>query len=257
MNLEDNSVGLRVHFAPQGFEVQRIVAPARALRAEVVILFTKSRTDDAAQQLSKVIRDLQKMRIQSHVLECEIWDAAAVVDEVGNIVSQAPQHSYFFNVSTGPKTAAIAGTISSMFWPIRAYYQDVDHTGRVLFGKEDFPLKGAAKFHPTFSTPPMDPTIAKSLDQIVRTNKPMSKRQLIACLKSIGAIHPRVEGGITPQAEHAQADVILNKLRAWGFIHVSGRGVGMRIQATEMGRGGVRMFRHALRSRPIPSALQT
>lgn len=254
---EPARVGLRVHFAGQGFEVQRIVGPAESLRAEVVVLFTKTRTDDAAPQLRQVIHDLHAARIQTHVIECEIWEPSAVVDEVGNIFGQARQHTYYFNVSTGPKTAGMAGTIAAMFWPIHAYYQHVNHKAKTVAGKEDYPLVGRPKLQPTFSTPPMEAPVAQTLDQIVHSGKPLSKRDLIAKMKALGAIHPRVNGKISPQAEHGQADVVLAKLTGWGFVKVDGRGKSMRIYPTEEGKDGARMFRHLLQPRPLPQLLQT
>jgi len=148
-------VRLRVHIAAVGFQIRRVVEPARDLRADAMVLLTHSPTDRLRYELEKIKEHLESStpRIRTHVVACDIWDPAAVVDEIGAIVSAAPQHEYFFNVSSGAKTACIAGTIAGMFWDVKPYYVAVDYDGKTAFGEEDYPVRGSPQFVPTFGIP--------------------------------------------------------------------------------------------------------
>lgn len=247
-------VRLRVHFVPVGFEVDRAVEPLKALRADAAILITFSRTDRVSASLKAIVERLEKSRIPSHVVECNVWDVAVVATEVGSIVAGARHHEYFFNVSTGPKTACIAGTIAGMFWPIKLYYAPVDYSAKTRLNKQDYPFRPPVSFIPTFETPPLDRTVVTTLEHIVEAG-PISKGALISRLKSLGAIGPRQRPSVTPQALHAQTDAILRRLDSWGFVEIEGRGKAMRVRATEMGRAGAKMFHHVLYPRPPPELL--
>jgi hypothetical protein len=254
---ETHRVRLRVHFAPMGFEVQRVVVPAKVLRADVVVLFTLNRADNARRALELAIADLKTERILHHVVECNIWDPPAVVNEVGSIVTASPHHEYFFNVSTGAKTACIGGTIAGMFWRVQPYYQAVDYGSKPIAGKEDYPVKGPPVFVPTFETPMLDRGTVGTLEFIVNEKAPTSKKELMNHLKESSTIRPRTKPQVTAQALHAQTDVILRRLDSWGFLRIEGRGKRMLIQATEKGRGGARMFHHMLFPQPEPTVLKT
>jgi hypothetical protein len=240
-----------------GFEVQRVVVPARTLRADVVVLLTKSREDHARDPLKCALRELARARIRHHVVECDIWDPPTVVNEVGGIVTVAPQHEYFFNVSTGAKTACIGGTIAAMFWPMRPYYQPVDYSAKPLAGKDDYPTKDRVQFVPTFETPRLDMVTVETLAFLVRLGRSISKRELMAHMREVESIRPRTKAQVTPQALHAQADVILRRLESWGFLDITGRGRKMLLRVTEMGSGGERMFRHLLHPPICPAILRT
>jgi hypothetical protein len=96
----------------------------------------------------------------------------------------------------------------------------------------------------------------ETLTFLIEQTRPVSKRDLMIHMRGAETIHPRIKPLVSPQALHAQADIVLRRLSSWGFVEISGRGRGMRIRATEMGRGGARMFRHVLRPREAPVLLQ-
>jgi hypothetical protein len=195
--------------------------------------------------------------MQAEVLECDIWDPSTVVDEVGNLLVAARDHEYFFNVSTGARTAGVGGTIASMFWPIRPYYQPVAYVDSSVVSEVDAPVTGRPFFIPTFEAPSLDVGAVDTLRFLVDQPNPVSKWQLMAHMRDAQTIFPRGKSSVSPQAFHAQTNVILRHLIAWGFVEKGGQGRRTRIQATEMGRGGARMFRHMIEPRPAPDILRT
>ena len=250
------TVRLRVHLVPVGYDVARVVSPAKFLRADAVILFTEKYDRRAGSPLRRSVRNLTSGHIECAVLECDIWDPSSVVDEVGNLITGAPQHEYFFNVSTGARTAGVGGTIASMFWPIRPYYQPVAYVDSSVVSEVDAPVTGSPFFIPTFEAPVLGAAAVETLRHLASQPAPLSKRQLMAHMRAAGTIFARTTSPVSPQAFHAQTDVILRHLVAWGFVQTEGQGKRKRIHVTEMGRGGARMFRHVIEPRPVPAVLR-
>ncbi len=247
--MESSAVRLRVHFAPVGFEVVRVTKPMKALRADVALLLTYSLTDRARFHLDKILKLLKAEGIQTHVIQCDIGSTSEVVNEVGSIVTAAPQHEYCFNVSTGAKTACIAGTIAGMFWRVKPYYMAVDYDGKPVHFEDDFPVTGLPQFIPTFEIPLLDKSAVAALDVIASKPTPVSKSVLLSRLKELNVVAPRQKEAVTPQALQGQTDSILRKLEAWGFVDLLGRGKSLRIQLTDKGIEGRKMFLHMLTPR--------
>lgn len=241
--------------APIGFEVVRVADPIISMRADVALLFTVSETDKAQHYLAKIRGILKDADIESHVVACDVTEPAVVLDEIGAIVSGAPRHEYFFNASTGAKTACIAGILAGMLWPVQPYHVPVDYEKDPVHLPRDHPVKGPATFIPTFHVPPLERNAVKALDVMARHVDPIPKALLIKELKAVGVLAPRQGEKVTPQAFQAQANGILHRLEQWGFVEISGRGSQFRIQTTEKGRAGARMFRHVLVRRTPPSLL--
>ena len=240
---------MRVHLAPIGFEVMRVFDPIISLRADIALLLTYSKTDRARFYVEKIKALLDENRVKSMIIECNIWSTSEVVNEVGSIVNSSPQHEYFFNVSTGPRTASIAGTISGMFWQVRPYYVSVNDLEKPVHSESDFPVARPPQFIPTFEIPLLEKSAISALEYLAITNGPVSKGDLLSYLKEKSIIGPRQKSTVSPQALHGQLDSLLQKLSAWGSIEQLGRGKQMRIGITENGIEGRKMFFHMLNPR--------
>jgi hypothetical protein len=184
-------------------------------------------------------------------VECDIWRVSAVVNVVGAVVKSAPNHEYFFNVSTGAKTACIGGTIGAMLWGVTPYYQALDYAGRADELKEEFSTKGEPQLIPTFEARGLEASDLKALEAISRGGGSTAKRGLLDDLKSEGLIGPKREGTGSQQAYYGQLKSILDRLETWGFIEIRGKGKRALIVLTQAGKEGATMFRHE--SHSIPS----
>lgn len=240
------SVRLRIHLAPISSEVLRVVEPMKRLRADIAILLAYSQTDRTRFTLDKIVQQLNEYRIQTKVIECDIFDMSQVVNQIGSIVTAAPLHDYFCNVSTGPRTASIAGVIAGMFWHVRPYFVFVNDQAKPVHFENDFPIVGEPRFIPTFEVSALDQSAVAALECLTGSVGPMSKRQLLGELKRGGFVGPRQKEQVSPQALYGQLDVILRKLESWGFIESRGRGKGMHIAITDKGIEGRKMFFHVL-----------
>lgn len=240
--------------APIGYEVVRVTDPIISLRADAALLFTVSETDRAREYLKKIRAILADADIESQVIACDVTDPATVLDQIGSIVAGAPRHEYFFNASTGAKTACIAGILAGMLWPVQPYHVPVDYDKPVVHLPRDHPVKGPPSFIPTFQVPPLEQNAVKALDLLARQAGPIAKSFLIKELRMQGVLAPRRGEKVTPQAFQAQANTVLHRLEEWGFVDLRGRGNQFRIHVTDKGHAGARMFKHML-SKPTPPSL--
>lgn len=245
--MENSGVRLRVHFIPVGTEIQRVVEPLKVLHADVALLLTSGSTDRARYLLPKIEEKLKKSSILSEEINCNVLDPSEVVNEVGNIVTSAPRHEYFFNVSTGTRNAAIAGIMAGMFWQVIPYYVPVDDQMKGIDSEQDYPVNGPPSFIPTFDVPILEKPALRALEFIASKNRPCQKKEVLTYLSESGVIGPRLKTSVSPQALHGQLDSILDKLNIWGFIEQTNRGKKMSIGITRKGIEGMKMFFHMLK----------
>jgi uncharacterized protein DUF6293 len=244
-------VRLRVHFAVVGSEVLRVAEPMKILDADVGLLLTLSKTDRSGLNAEKIKHEL-KNQIKIEVMECSSFDTSVIVDEIGSVVTAYPHHEYMFNVSTGPRTASIAGVIGGMFWRLQPYYIAINDQAKPVHGEGDFPVSGAPKFIPTFQIPVLDQGAVQALEFIAGAGQPIAKHTLIAHMVKIGQMGPRQRKEVTSQALYGQVDSILDRLYSWGFVEREGHGKQARITVTESGIEGRKMFFHMLNPRKKP-----
>lgn len=111
----------RVHVAPQGFERDRIVEPARRLKADSLVLLNWG---GGAQPdfFENVIEDLEESGIDTDVRSCEIYDMYEVIRVVTTVVQEHKDDQVYVNISTGTKISAIGGMIACMVTDAVPYY---------------------------------------------------------------------------------------------------------------------------------------
>ncbi|OLC33199.1 MAG: hypothetical protein AUH84_07345 [Thaumarchaeota archaeon 13_1_40CM_4_38_7] len=256
MLMGPTTVRFRVHIAPVGREVIRVVKPMITLKADVAILLTLSKTDQSGLSAQIIRKELEKEHIPTTIIECNISDSSEIVNEVGSIVSAYPHHEYMYNVSTGARAASIAGVIAGMFWGVRPYHIGINEMAKPVHGEGDLPTVGSPQFVPTFQIPRLDQAAIEALEFIASTKEPISKNLLITELKKTGKVGPRQSKSVTPQALYGQLDSILYKLETWGFVELIGHGKSARVSITETGIEGRKMFFHMLKPRSPLSMLE-
>src|ERR1043165_3961407 len=119
---------LRVHIAPVGFEVDRIVLPASNMRANRVWLIIHSDSiDDAGQPFSKLISErLEKDQIEFKMEYADRTDLFDTLRVLRSIVLKEKNNAILVNVSVGSKIQAIASMMACMMFKdlamIKPYY---------------------------------------------------------------------------------------------------------------------------------------
>lgn len=109
---------LRVHIAPVGFEVDRIVLPASNMRADRVWLIIHSDSiDDGGTPFSKLISErLEKDQIEFKMEYADRTDLFDTLRVLRSIVLKEKNNAILVNVSVGSKIQAIASMMACMMF---------------------------------------------------------------------------------------------------------------------------------------------
>ena len=81
----ESMLNLRVHIAPVGFEIDRVVVPAAKMKADLVYLVVDRNiaTDKSTKFQTEIIKQLKKKKIKSKVVHAnrlQLFDIIRVVD---------------------------------------------------------------------------------------------------------------------------------------------------------------------------------
>ena len=116
-----NNLKLRVHIAPVGFEIDRIVIPAKTMRADNVCLIADSNrsADKARPFLEKVRKTLEKRNIEVVEESADRYKLFDIVRVVKEIIIKNKQHDIYLNVASGSKIHAVGVMMATMIFDDR------------------------------------------------------------------------------------------------------------------------------------------
>ena len=100
----------RIHIAPVGFEVDRIVEPAVEYKADKVYLLVhdNNEEDKASPYIERVIEELEKNKIKSEKVLANWRDVESITKAARKLINDLNEDEIFINISSGSKIHAIA-----------------------------------------------------------------------------------------------------------------------------------------------------
>src|SRR5207249_10287047 len=100
-----NITNLRVHIAPVRFEVDRIVIPAKNMKADKVWLLIHNNPDEdkAIRYVEEIRKHLKKAKIQIETERLNRLELFMVLKSVKEIVEKEKDNDIYINVSSGSK----------------------------------------------------------------------------------------------------------------------------------------------------------
>jgi Family of unknown function (DUF6293) len=146
-NIDHGLEMLRIHIAPIGFEVDRIVLPAIAMKSDRVWLIIH---DDSKDSLGKsfsnsITEDLGKHKIEYQFETADRADLFDTLRALKTIISKEKKNAIFINVSTGSKIQAIACMMACMMFKdevnIKPYYVEPEKYATTPREQETIGLK--------------------------------------------------------------------------------------------------------------------
>jgi hypothetical protein len=124
-SLLGQAVPRRVHVAPVGFEVDRIVEPVLRMEGEAVVLLAQLAEKDKGKHfLDRVEGKLRRGGVKIEVIHRDIHDLYALTKTFAGVFRSHKHDSIFLNVSSGSKIEAIAAVLATML--VRG--EDIDVT---------------------------------------------------------------------------------------------------------------------------------
>jgi len=114
----ENITRLRVHVAPVGYEIDRIVIPAKEMKADMVYLLVhdKPNEDKALPFIDKISTRLKKEKIKVTKEYHDRLNLFDIIKSVRQIIEKEIENDVYINLATGSKIQAIASMMACMMF---------------------------------------------------------------------------------------------------------------------------------------------
>jgi len=232
---------LRVHIAPVGYEIDRIVLPAKKLRADKVILLVHENPseDKATKFYQKISEQLEKLNIEVTIEYHNRSALFAIIKAVKRIIEQESGNIVSVNLASGSKVQAIGCMMASMM------FNDNDNVNPFYVeAKEYLGFSGKAmskgikeiEYVPTYEIQKPEERHIQALKIIVENNGKISKKDMAKKVIEQKLIVVNAEN--ESQATFASLDknIISVLENQWGFVKVNKVGRTRWIEITEEGK---------------------
>lgn len=109
------NVPRRVHVAPVGFEVDRVVKPILEMSGEAAVLFAQLKDRDRGGLfLRRVTKNLENRGVAVDVVREDIYDLYRCTHRIAQVFRERRGDNLFVNVSSGSKIQAFSGFLATM-----------------------------------------------------------------------------------------------------------------------------------------------
>lgn len=240
---------LRVHIAPVGFEVDRIVLPAIEMKADKVwLLVHDNPNDDRAKSFENEIkRQFKKSKISVEEIQTNRKDIFKILQSVKEIIKKEQQNDIYVNSSSGSKIQAIACMMACMMFNennnLTPYYAEPE---KYPVGKEkqqSIGLKNILEL-PRYQIFIPKQELIQALRIIKENNGRISKKEMarIAEQEKIIIVNAREEN--FEQARFASLDknIIQPLVDEWHFVEIEKIGRTRWIKLTTEGNNAIKFL---------------
>lgn len=251
------SYARRVHIAPVGFEIDRVVEPLIRMEADKVYLFAE-KTENAEKLQHFIDEIIKRLEKESIKYEQRGWELPKIelyttLREYRRIIDEEKDNNIFINVSTGSKIHAIAGMISSMIFKqdeleIMPYYVIPEKYAESPSANEQYTtgckeIKTLPNYH--IEKPPNE--IMEVLAIIAKIKeKVITKKILIEALEE-DHIPLTATADKNSKNDAGKYNALRRKylepLEKWKYIKIDDKSKRPRIEITEEGRNALMFLR--------------
>ncbi len=187
MHTEDtvmpNLANLRVHIAPVGFEIDRIVIPAKKMKADKVwlLIHDNPSEDKAGPFIEKIIKQLKKEKIKVVIESHNRLDLFKIIKSIKEIVIKEEGNNIFVNLASGSKIQAIASMMACMMFndkkSIKPFYAEAESYPGFEGKQISYGVKNLMEI-PTYDIHTPKPELVKALQIIIKQNGRLRKKDM-------------------------------------------------------------------------------
>lgn len=234
---------LRIHIAPVGYEVDRIVLPEIQERADKVwlLLHENKSEDKAGPFITKITKLLEKKRIEVVTQYHDRRDLFKIIKAVKDIIEKEKQNDLYVNLASGSKIQAIGTMMACMMFNdaqnIHPFYVEAkNYPG--FEGKE--PISSGIKDIqdvPPYAIKTPDQKLIQALDIIKKHKGRLTKKEMAELAEKNNIITVNAQEENQSQARFASLDknIIQPLEEQWKFIEVEKIGRNRWIKLTQDG----------------------
>jgi len=241
-----NMANLRVHIAPVGFEIDRIVIPAKQMKADKVwlLIHDSPSEDKAIQYLQKIEKGLKKEKIQVQKELVNRLDLFKIIKTVKEIIEKENKNDIYVNVASGSKIHAIACMMACMTFSdrknIKPFYAEAEHYSAFRGEQQSSGVKRLLPL-PAYEIHIPKPELVKAL-KIIKDNKgKITKKEMARLAEENGLVVVKARDENFEQARFASLDknIIQPLVEQWKFVEVEKIGRTRWIRITQDGLNAV------------------
>jgi len=233
----------RVHIAPLGFEIDRIMLPLKETKADKLWLLIHEKTaeDKSGPYLEKIKKECRKMRVELKISYADRLNMFKIIKSVKEIIVAEENNYIYVNVASGSKIQAIACMMACMILKecknIQPFYAEPETYAAFEGKQQSFGIKD------TFPLPTYEIQIPKQklLDALKiiheSKNQKITKKEMAIVAEERGLITINAEKSNHSQARFASLDknIIEPLVGEWNFVEVEKIGRNRWIKITQEG----------------------
>ncbi len=233
---------LRVHIAPVGFEIDRIVIPAKRLKADKVWLMVHENPseDKAGPFLKKIQTILKKEKIKVEIERHNRLDLFKIIKSIKEIVEKEKGNDIYVNLASGSKIQAIASMMACMMFnntkEIKPFYAEAERYPGFEGKQMSYGVKNLMQI-PTYDIHTPKPELIQALKIIKDQGGRIRKKEMavFAEQKKLIIVNAREENHTQARFASLDKNIIQPLEEQWKFVEVEKIGRNRWIKMTEEG----------------------
>ena len=237
-------VNLRIHIAPVGFEIDRIIIPAVRMKADKVWLIAHDiiAEDKSNKYRQKIEKELEKKGIKTEIVYANRLRLFPIIKAVTEIIFKERKNDIYVNVATGSKIHAIGCMMACMLFDdrekIHPFYAQAEK-----YPEYDGDLQqqtyGVKDVHPlpTYRIGTPKSELIKAMDIIKKAGGRIQKKKMAEEAEKSNIITVNARKQNFTQARFASLDknIVQPLVETWGFVEVEKIGRNRWLKLTEDG----------------------
>ena len=238
-----NLATFRVHIAPLGFEIDRIVLPLKETKADRLWLMVHDNrsSDLSAPYLEKIKKECKKLGVEVKVAHSDRLNLFQTIKSIKDVINQEENNYIYVNVASGSKIQAIACMMACMvlkeYKNLQPFYAEPEKYAAFEGKQQSFGLKDTVPL-PTYEIQTPKPKLLQALKIIQQAkNQKITKKEMAELAEEQEIITVNSEEKNHSQARFASLDKnIIQPLQdEWNFIKIEKIGRNRWIKITQDG----------------------
>ena len=239
-----NLATFRVHIAPLGFEVDRIIIPLKQTKADRLWLISheKRSEDKSGPYLDKIKKECKKLGVEIKIEYADRLNLFKGIKAVKDIIGKEKNNYIYVNVASGSKIQAIACMMACMILKdhdnLRPFYAEPERYAAFEGKQQSFGIKDTIPL-PTYEIQIPKQKLLDALKIVhEHKNQKLTKKEMAGIAEEKGLIIINAEKANHSQARFASLDknIIEPLEKEWGFIEVEKIGRNRWIKITQEGK---------------------
>ena len=232
---------LRVHIAPVGFEIDRIVLPAIQMKADKVWLIREVNPakDKARPYIEKIVSEFKKEKIKVEFAESDRTDIFQILKAVRQIFSKEAKNDLYVNVSSGSKIQAIACMMACMIFKesnATPYYAEPEDYPATQGKQQSTGLRNLSEL-PKYEIHKPKNELVEALKIMREKGGKITKKEMaiLAEEKKLITVNAREENQDQARFASLEANIIQPLSEQWKFVEIEKIGRNRWIKITPEG----------------------